>query len=38
MGIEPVMDALRLPCDLLEMIVDKASWPFPTYEDLMFEV
>ena len=22
----------------LEMMVDKADWPFPTYGDLMFEV
>ncbi len=34
----PAMAALRSPCDILEQIVDKASWPFPTYEDLMFEV
>lgn len=32
------MDALRRPCDELEMIVDKDLWPFPTYGDLMFEV
>jgi glutamine synthetase len=32
------MQALRTPCDKLEAIVDKQFWPFPTYEDLMFEV
>ncbi len=36
--IKPAMAALRKPCDELEQIVDKKSWPFPTYEDLMFEV
>lgn len=34
----PAMDALRAPADELEMMVDKADWPFPTYGDLMFEV
>ena len=32
------MNALRTPCDALEMLVDKSAWPFPTYEDLLFEV
>ena len=32
------MEALRAPADELEMLVDKADWPFPTYGDLMFEV
>ena len=32
------MDALRAPCDELEMIVDKDVWPIPTYGELMFEV
>lgn len=32
------MDALRKPCDELEMIVDKEMWPIPTYGELMFEV
>lgn len=32
------MEALRRPADELEMLVDKAVWPFPTYADLMFEI
>lgn len=32
------MAELRAPADALEMIVDKAVWPFPTYADLIFEV
>jgi glutamine synthetase len=34
----PDMEALRAPVDELEMIVDKACWPVPTYGDLLFEV
>ena len=37
-GIVPAMRALRTPIDRLELIVDKAIWPVPTYGDLMFEV
>ena len=36
--VVPAMEALRAPADELEMLVDKADWPFPTYGDLMFEV
>ena len=36
--IVPAMRALRTPIDRLELIVDKAIWPVPTYGDLMFEV
>ncbi len=36
--IAPAMAALREPIDRLELIVDKAIWPVPTYGDLMFEV
>ncbi len=32
------MEALRIPADELEMLVDKKVWPFPTYGDLIFEV
>lgn len=32
------MEALRVPVDKLEMIVDKEAWPMPSYGDLMFEV
>ena len=34
----PAMEALRVPVDKLEMIVDKEMWPMPSYGDLMFEV
>ena len=36
--IKPAMAELRNPCDELEKLVDREIWPFPTYEDLMFEV
>ncbi len=32
------MAELRAPVDKLEMIVDKAMWPMPSYGDLLFEV
>lgn len=34
----PAMEALRKPVDALEMLVDKAYWPMPSYGDLLFEV
>ena len=34
----PAMSELREPVDELELIVDKAVWPVPTYGDLLFEV
>lgn len=34
----PAMDEVRKPIDELELIVDKAVWPVPTYGDLLFEV
>ena len=34
--IVPKMDALRGIADRLELITDKAYWPFPTYSDLLF--
>ncbi|MEF9998823.1 MAG: glutamine synthetase III [Lachnospiraceae bacterium] len=34
----PAMEALRIPVDALEMIVDKEMWPMPSYGDLIFEV
>lgn len=37
-AVIPAMNALREPADKLEMIVDKALWPFPSYGDLIFEV
>ena len=36
--VVPAMSELRAPCDRLECIVNKDAWPFPTYEDLMFEI
>ena len=36
--IKPAMMRLRRPCDALEQIVDKSCWPFPTYEDMLFEL
>jgi len=36
--IVPAMAALRRPVDELELLMDKALWPVPTYGDLMFEV
>lgn len=36
--VVPAMEALRMPIDKLEMIVDKEAWPMPSYGDLMFEV
>ena len=36
--VKTAMEALRTPCDELEMIVDKEVWPIPTYGELMFEV
>ena len=32
------MTELRTPVDELEMLVDKAMWPMPSYGDLIFEV
>ena len=37
-SVVPAMAALRAPIDALEMIVDKAVWPYPSYADLLFEV
>ena len=34
----PAMDALRKPIDELEGIVDKETWPVPSYTELLFEV
>ena len=32
------MQAVREPADVLEMLVAKEAWPFPSYGDLLFEV
>ncbi len=34
--IVPAMDAIRVEADALELMTDKAFWPFPTYSDLLF--
>ena len=34
----PAMEVLRAPVDHLEMIVDSALWPMPTYGELLFNV
>ncbi len=36
--VVPVMNELRGIVDALELLVDKAVWPVPTYGDLMFEL
>lgn len=36
--VTSAMTALRTPVDKLEMLVDKAMWPMPSYGDLIFEV
>ena len=32
------LEALRIPCDNLEKIIDKDLWKFPTYTDLLFKL
>ena len=34
----PAMEAARAIADQLELLVDRAHWPFPTYRDLLFYV
>lgn len=34
----PAMTALRTPVDQLELLVDKAFWPVPSYGDMLFEI
>jgi glutamine synthetase len=36
--VVPAMQALRAAVDKMELLVNKAYWPVPTYGDLMFEV
>ena len=36
--IVPAMEALRLPVDELETMVDREYWPMPVYSGLLFEV
>ena len=38
MEAAPMMARLREKIDSLEVIVDKAYWPVPTYSDILFEV
>lgn len=37
-AVLPAMEAARAIADQLELIVDRAHWPFPTYRDLLFYV
>ena len=34
--IKPQMQAAREVCDQLERMTDKAKWPYPTYESLVY--
>ncbi len=34
--VVPAMEAVRMPADKLEDLVDKKYWPFPQYEDMLF--
>ncbi|MDL2295541.1 glutamine synthetase III [Lachnospiraceae bacterium OttesenSCG-928-E19] len=36
--VMPAMESLRRPVDELEMLVEKDTWPMPSYGDLLFEV
>lgn len=36
--VVPQMNALRSRADSLEKLVEKKAWPFPTYEDLLFDL
>ena len=35
-SVIPVMEQLRCHADILESLVDKSYWPYPTYSDLLF--
>lgn len=37
-NVVPAMEALRIPIDELEGLVDKKAWPVPSYGDLVYEV
>ena len=37
-NVIPAMEDLRVPADILETIVDKDLWPFPSYGDMLLEV
>ena len=32
----PAMNAVRAEADKLEILTDKACWPYPTYSDLLY--
>ena len=34
----PAMDTVREAADALEKITDKESWPYPSYEDMLFNL
>jgi glutamine synthetase len=37
-SVVPRMDELRAVGDALERVMDKAAWPFPSYEELLFKL
>lgn len=37
-NVLPLMDKARMPADELELIVDEALWPYPTYGKMLFYV
>jgi glutamine synthetase len=37
-AVVPRMDELRVTCDALERLMEKAAWPFPSYEELLFSL
>ncbi|MDO5436240.1 MAG: glutamine synthetase III [Clostridia bacterium] len=37
-AVLPGMDRLRAAADRLEVITDREVWPFPTYDDLLFDI
>lgn len=37
-AVVPRMDALRIVCDELELLMPRADWPFPNYEDLLYSL
>ncbi len=37
-AVRPAMDRLRAAADALEVMTDRKTWPFPTYDELLFNV
>ena len=36
--VQPAMDRLRACADRLETMTERKAWPFPTYDELLFNV